>query len=229
MINKIPLPTDNLYKFKALSGLILILLSFTPLLLVMELTSEATLIKGEIQKYEIDRDVISVRTKDLSAESKLLNTQTKDLEIKVNNLKSTIEGLNKEVNNAHEQFNNSEEEKNKYKFKLDQIQAACDEHSKLNKTYFDKIQSIENMTENISNLICKQRKIGVDLHTKNELLKNKNTQLDLFQILSIIIFFSGLYLSCHGFKCWYSRTQKFQDMILKNQANHDGIDKNDIK
>ena len=87
------LPTDNLYKFMALSGVILLVASvFFPLNLISKLNEEIVIYNGEIQKFNIGREVsinnqntisdieFDVKTIDLNTKGNIIENKKEVLE-----------------------------------------------------------------------------------------------------------------------------------------------------
>lgn len=153
---KIPLPTDNLYKFIALFGLTLVILSFIPFYHSYKVKIEEIEVIANFNKLKPQSDRLIIYIKSLLAE--------KDYEPEGNLAPKSL--LIKEYNKLYMPI-----------------------EIELNKL---EIQTLKNA----------------------ELKKLVRAEL----ILSIMILLMGVGFMFFGFKHWYYKLQKYQDMIIIKQA-----------
>jgi len=76
------------------------------------------------------------------------------------------------------------------------------------------LKKIENLRALRKESIDKSFQLDID----NELLKKKLKYLNWVLFLAIPFCFFGLFLACKGFYLWKTKLQKYQDMIVKNEA-----------
>lgn len=73
MITVPTLPTDNLYKFVALTGVFLLLVAVLyPTIKIQELNSEIIVLNGEIERHRYESEILSEKRSDLKKKLKEL-------------------------------------------------------------------------------------------------------------------------------------------------------------
>ncbi len=180
------LPTDNLYKFVALTGVVLLILSLLyPESQRTTIRDEITLYNGEVRKLNFERDKSKRKLKDIKEQVKELDKKTN---CKCNSIvNDSIISRTKILEGPDELV--------KLSLEIDRL---VEEYVSINRELNMKVAEID---------------------AKLELINNKNQDLEeLNEATSLFIPFSFL-LSIAGFFLWYDNTQKYQDRVLKEQAN----------
>jgi hypothetical protein len=162
-------PTDNLYKFMAIFGLLIFILSYIPIVHSQQLELEWTILQ-----CDFDTNVTNP-----------LNNMGIEMKTQTESLNKILQLINKK-DNAEAAINI--EKANKMLENID----IPDFKTKLG--HFDEM--IKRM-----NILIKK-----DVFIKYELY------------LGIISGIVGFILMCLGFYFWYSKLQKYQDMIIKKEA-----------
>ncbi len=197
------LPTDNLYKFIALSGVFILI----TLLVLLNLSKSRILIEiDEIETEEgelvFEMELKNLRTEEIGNELKILRERVDEYKRKGyiesdNDINSLLKKLKDSEEREYYQFLYKYEEKILPEiFTLNVIEAKCDELFELqNKTRLNKMQ----------------------VNRKRELIRSKYRRLkqDIWKYyLGIII---SLIISIYGFVLWYKRVQIYLDLKLKNE------------
>ncbi len=164
------LPTDNLYKFVSLTGVVLALVCFGVLEYriskQVKLDTEISLGKEAFGYFERKLERISTTAKtDLKA---VKAKEDKDEEIK--------------------------------KSEIEEASLALSQYKELK-------SRIDNFDQEI-----------MALRHKSEIAENHHQRTLRIRPLMLFGGFFGIALSCAGFYFWYYRLQKYQDMLLQNQA-----------
>jgi hypothetical protein len=181
-------PTNNLYKFLAIIGLLLsAFFSTYPLLKMFDLNQESIRLSGEVRVLEIEADA-------LEEEVNYLDEDIKKLQIFVDGVSNIAELTQQQVSTLSE--------KNK------------------------------EIAEKTDRLRDKRTSILI----KNEEIQTKsNLQARTLKAVKIILWLSlagiALAISCliAGFRLWYKRTQIYQDILIKAQAESETAKKAEIR
>jgi hypothetical protein len=186
-------PTDNLYKFMAISGLLIFgFFLVWPTLQIFQLSRETIQLQGEMDALDVEVDIISESITNLKKEDALLEKRTADLRKRVQNLAT----LPKKV----------------LKSKGINIEAESD---RLHQDEITIIKKAEELREKNDLLRIK----NVELITKRKLLESALAHFRTEVIMLFVGAIVGLLLSTWGFWLWYFRVQRFQDMIIRKQAS----------
>ena len=162
-------PTDNLYKFLALSGVLVLAVSiFYPFW----------------QWYHIKERSIEV-----SKESEFLLADIDRMKTELESDLKTLTELQKE-----------EEEGN---YKGDPV---------------ERIQRLQQRNQQHMSLALESRKKSIELHSKQELLNLYSRMAIAITLAGVLGIAGGLGTAAFGFGLWYTRLQKYQDMILQKEA-----------
>lgn len=182
-------PTDTLYKFLAISGLLVFLTSLTfPIWMIQKL------------------DALQVEhLRDLD----ILNLDAKTWEEAFEEVKKASE----EHDRAHKQvevtFDNFMKSKSRASY------AAVQRALTASKAAYEEFQA---KSRDFEEKVLKWRKQHVEVDYKGNLFEitEKGTERMLtFCLLGIVV---GLVMTISGFVLWYKRTQKLEDLILRKKA-----------
>lgn len=219
------LPTDNLYKFLALAGIVLIIFAFSyPVSQIRDDKLQIAVAEKEhkIAKVRADRKVqrandlrgnYKSESESLDSESKLLNLEYKEINEIVsavdiqktipNKSAANIEALNHALEHQKSLFAELDIHRSKI--------AASNSNLKLIK------EAMEEANDEVSLL-----NIQLEWHT--HLLEEATNHLELF-MLFVLLFGSGGFVLCNfGFTLWYNKIQRYQDAVLEKQAKDTGIE-----
>jgi|SRR5690554_1559375 len=184
MINLPNPPTDNLYKFISIFGLVVCILSvYFVEIKSSELTNEIIAINGEYEKLELERQ---------------------KLESKRTELKKRIEIY-------HE--NNGIDEKPVFNDSLivwTKIIAGT-------KSSVQESSEITELLSSLTEVRVEFDKKEIELENKNEILDLKISQEEKVMEWIDIFLPIGILLTFIGFLLWYSKSQFYQDKVLKKQ------------
>ncbi|MEK0337966.1 MAG: hypothetical protein QQN41_11090, partial [Nitrosopumilus sp.] len=192
---KIPLPTDNLYKFMALSGIMLMLLVFIPVYRVHSLTTEAMEITGEIAVIGIEADYLKEKVSYLKDEKDELVAKSKKLLIE-------SEAIDSEKVQSEDNMS---------------------EHRELIEKGLAEIYQKGMLILELTN---EQEILLAESNNKNEIVIYKYKINDRMLLLARIIACGGIALAAYGFILWYRKLQRYQDRIVKNQAEKQQLKEN---
>jgi hypothetical protein len=166
------LPTDNLYKFIALSGLVLMLFSATyPVHQVFELRE---------RKAQTDEEV------------EVLRIEVTALMEKVARLEKEVDAFDKETKEARE----TDRDKDLVKSRAAEFRARSAEIRQ-------------------ANLELEMR--SARLAVKHRLLSDIATNVLIVIVVLGVFGTAGLFMASWGFRAWYFRVQRLQDLLLNKQ------------
>ena len=199
------LPTDNLYKFIALSG---VLLSITIIVLMYSTMGNLT---DEVTKLETEVGELSFGISLSESRMNLITTKLKQLD------KETTKkfGINKTLKDSTDfdkfidSFHNPEQ-REYYKFIVtyrDNIIPELKEYEKL----FERRIEIDKLNDDI-------KLKNHQLRRKNEILKEKLNHIKLYAFLWFIGLVVSAIMISVGFTFWYFRVQIFLDYKLKAET-----------
>jgi hypothetical protein len=166
----ISIPTDNLYKFKAIFGLVLQLFGFFALIFVWKYSND--------QISLIEREVALV-----SYDKRQLESETFEMGNNIDELERLIAiGTEASIIQASNNLNTIKLDLNKIK----------DQNTQNNR---------------------KANEIKVSFN-----VNSLSTEYKVFVLVALIIIFWGIRTSRQGFCDWYDKLQRYQDEIIRNQA-----------
>lgn len=187
------IPTDNLYKFMAISGIVLLIASYLPVFLASKKVGVLARIKGESQLIDQEHDWVSKDLEILEHQMDTLITQVVELTgISTSEITMALNAGYSLTEIGKEKHTNLE----KNQMKWEELEAKFQEQLKLQR-------------EQIIKLI----QINTNLEVHNSHLK----MLLWWKRLTMITFFAGGFLSALGFGRWYTKLQVPQDLIIKQK------------
>lgn len=201
-------PTDNLYKFLALSGLLLSVFSIVyPAHLYMEIDKDMLILDRDIELLNIGIRELNDKVKDFKSS----DSEMEEL------LKKADEMVEKMVTNTSKQSITTAEES------LAEVKKSIGMFMKEQKQFW-KISG-------------SHQKNLAEIGYKLKLIKFYSNSAKLITGFAIIGLLLGLIMTVSGFTLWYCRSQKYQDQILQKQAminhlmplNNKAVDKKDEK
>lgn len=221
MLDKFLPPTDNLYKFVSISGLLLIVLSFYPSYLNFKLGEQRLEHLKNYRMFMVDVDNF---TKDLTN----INQTSEDAKEGLKNLESKL--------NEHEQLLSKAEQaiKNKDLPEAEKLSSQITENRKEAEKMFLELKPLAAKllaSEDVAKLYERKNQQDIrqaELDSATELIKFYESEISYLQNLSRLLFILGLILTAIGFYFWYERIQKHNDLILVNQAQENANAKTEI-
>lgn len=198
------LPTDNLYKFYAITGIVICLFS-------------ASFIILSTVKIEDDLDNISMKLARITLEGDFLDKDSERVEKLANELEKELNeyDLPKDsIFNKYENFITRHDKLRSDKDYRDYTKLLYDYEIKL----FPEIQKFNKIEELKAELLTSNRKQQIKLAEIKEYnikAKRKSRKLILTFILGLLAFIYGHKLAKKGFKLWKSKVQDIIDQKLK--------------
>jgi hypothetical protein len=191
-------PTDNLYKFMTLSGLVLLLISVTYLPWLLH---KAVLATYDARKdYEILEMEIAEEKKKYEALDRELDRQISERPIIENNMTA--------MQTLTEKKQLSPSELSVIRSQLSDVKALLDEN--------EKRQS--QLTEAASVASQSVKRKGIELDYKLRIAEWETRNGRILTVLSLLGSVIGGLIAVKGFNAWSLRVQVYQDAILKKQA-----------
>ncbi len=192
-------PTDNLYKFMAFFGLVLIIIAFIPGYFLHRVQMDIIKVEGKIKKYNFVSDRID---EDLNH----MDNQIEKFEKLHDSFEVTMDKVLSQDHNANDQNVKDQNTKDLIESRTTSrvLTAISDDLSEKLPMVYDKLWN--NTILKISN------------ETENNILKYQLRMIVILFCISIALGISGIIVSIYGFKKWYSRLQKYQDKIVKQEA-----------
>jgi hypothetical protein len=193
-------PTDNLYKFYSIAGIVITIFSLTTIL-VSSFTLEKQIRELNLFEKKVEIDSLNFKSQLNNLDNKLLDLNDK--------LESYPLGDNKEIY-SHENYlqklidlQKDPEWRNYLEFFY-----KYEDHIIPGKIEIKEINSIKNEMKILAHeLDIKQ----LELRLTRENLKSERMKLRVIYCFGIVLIIGGVLLSIFGFKLWNSRVQKFLD------------------
>lgn len=189
------LPTDNLYKFMALSGVVLFFLSFLPIFHAHKLDLESIDIIGELHATVQQQKFLKNKQNELLEKAKSIIKNTDKLKTEMPTKESLYD------KERYERFKKSLE------MKMDKLDEAADDVSVLKE---ESHQFLE--------LVHKYNLAVIEVETKSKKHIYLRRMIIFERSIGAFCTFSGIVLALMGFWLWYKKLQTFQDIIVKKQA-----------
>lgn len=193
MLDKFLPPTDNLYKFTAISGLLLIVFSFVPNYFSFKLGEQIIDLRKRTNIIHIEKDYLSDTPTHKLAEN--LNQRNEAL-------KNTLSQIPKDEKSLRENYGE------KY------IESLNNE-----------ALQIKDKTLQVMQEVSQVEKQQMELKIKLEELSSATTLAEYYEksisdlrLLSYGTLITGVGLVILGFRWWYVKVQKPNDLILVNEA-----------
>jgi hypothetical protein len=197
-------PTDNLYKFVAMSGLVLFLVSLTyPPWLSYRLSSSIFELEKDTKILELEIKADEARRADFKAELDAITADGNSTLKEAENLKRLVES---QPSRAQKRRLIPERVALEQKYKL--LQARVEE----NKKGFN-----EKRATFMASSDALDRKL-IELRARLDLVKWTHGQLKLLGWVALFCIGLGSLMANAGFIFWYRRVQVYQDRILRKQA-----------
>jgi preprotein translocase subunit SecG len=210
MLDKFLPPTDNLYKFVAISGLLFIVLSFYPNYLNFKL--------GE-QKIEHlkNLNILNIELKNLVEESEQISKKANEIKDKASEL---FEGMKKNSETIKSAAQNAQNKNIKTAKILQNEFLSNDKVNEISRNELNENELKINDADLQNQEKMKQQKIKLaELNSTSELIGYYNEQISWLKTLSKLIFTSGLIFVATGFYFWLVKHQMPNDKLLWNQSN----------
>lgn len=197
MIDFLKPPTDNLYKFMTLSGLILLLfsLSYPPWLLnktklaIYDAQRDLEILEMEQEADKTKYDEFNRQAAEMLADRELVERQLDALEKRIKSSKSANDDA-----------------------------AVVAEFKRL-QTLFEEKKRRHSEIENATNEMSRSfKRKSIELTYKLRVLEWESRTVVTVGILALLGTVGGFLLGVRGFNLWSLRVQVFQDAILKKQA-----------
>lgn len=191
---KLPeIPTDNLYKFMAITGILLLIAPYLPIYLGWKAGAELARIKGESKIVNIEHDW-------MLKEVEILNHQIDTLIAQVVELTGISTSEIIMALNAGRSLSDIGKVKRtnleKHQVKWEELEAKFREQLKLQREQIIKL---------------------TQLNTNLEVHNNHLKMLLWGKRLAMISASAGGFLTVFGFGCWYIKLQAPQDLIIKQK------------
>ncbi|MCK4252391.1 hypothetical protein KAX97_13160 [candidate division WOR-3 bacterium] len=193
------IPTDNLYKFMALSGITIIIVSLLPFYHGHRIRVEAIRLSGETEK--------------LDAQSNWLTSDIKELKEETDKLEREVDKLEREVNKKTQQTSSAET-----KVVLDEESSESEMTEKQEDEaakFKDRLDIIKTKNLEFINAVRKHEILTIESATKVNELKYLSLALWIESIVACICIVAGSILAEKGFRLWHKRLQIPQDKILQ--------------
>ena len=188
----IDIPTDNLYKFMAISGIVLIIASYLPFYHGWMIGCDLSELKGE-------SEIIDQKANWVREELKKLENQMDTFIVQIVQLTGISKPEIIAALNAGQSLRDISKDLEEHQIQWQEIESKFHEHHKV-----------------FREQIIKQ----IRLKTKSELVNRKLEALVWLARLSQIGFFTGGLLASLGFGLWYKKLQALQDLLIKQRIEN---------
>jgi len=195
-------PTDNLYKFMCISGLILVLLSLTlPAWLLNKVRYSYLENKRDLEILQVDSEMANDQSEILTGQVETLNKDREYLLKQMESLRSEVASkspLNRADNLIVEE-------------QLANLKGVQGELEKKDQEWLEKMMAVLSTK-------AEQRKKLLEIKYKNEAALWDSRNGIAISVLALFTGAFGFWIGRKGFNLWSLRVQVYQDAILKKQA-----------
>lgn len=209
------IPTDNLYKFMALSGVAILVFSLIPFYHAQRLHLDALRLSGDIRILGIqiewqsmDMDQVLQQTNTLKQQTGTLAQQTSTLKKRVDELRETMPS---ETAAALDTKRPLGEVRKETANKVEDIEKELD-------TLIESRLQLEESQHKLEESQRKQEVTSIQHETKNEEHRYLARLIGLELLLGGFGFLSGVVLATKGFRLWHVKLQVHQDRIIQMEA-----------
>lgn len=183
------IPTDNLYKFMALSGIVLIITSYIPIY-------QAWIEGVEIEKVKGERDIIEI---EVEWTRKEIDKITEQMNVLIDNIVE-ISGISKneitEALNAKQSLVDINKDLKEHQMKWEELEAKGIEQLKLFREQIIKTYQLK---------------------TNSKVVNCRLRMLLWLKRLTMIGSFIGVIMTVSGFGLWYKKLQVPQDLLIQKK------------
>jgi hypothetical protein len=206
-------PTDNLYKFFSITGLLVLAFSILyPALRSDEVQKNLIDLKGKYELLKYKQDLIIIEQKETSSLSKKL-IKKQDEQLAARNIsRADNKSSNTDIDDYQQLLKDlkNENEREYFEFKIKYNDEIVPNQKEVN-SYLASIDK--------QKLVAQQLDIKeIELSTVNEAVRLEIKKIDYLMTLSSIGKIIGLIMTVCGFGLWYFLHQKLQDEIINFQV-----------
>lgn len=195
-------PTDNLYKFMCISGLILVLLSITfPPWQINKIRHSYLENKRDLEILQVDSETIDLQASSLTEQASALNRDRRFLSEQLETLRG----------NTDSKRPLTETDKAMVKNELERLESVRGRLEQKDKEWLEKMTAVASARAD-------HRKRLIEIKYKNEAALWDARSATAISTIALFTGLLGFWLGRKGFKLWSSRVQVYQDAILKKQA-----------
>jgi len=204
------LPTDNLYKFIALTGSILFLFCWVyPLSRIEKIENERMLLAKDIARIEIEQKVLLENSNELNENLELLKKEMYETYGNIDSLRK-IDPIRIDIYKFKEKLKNKDY-REYLKFTYD-----------YEKQLYPEIKKVEEFNKTMNEIKNKTNELrinSVELSSKHMQLCEKVRQEKSWNKLSVIGIILGIIISGCGFTLWYYKVQLPLDIELRQKIS----------
>jgi cell division protein FtsB len=197
-------PTDNLYKFMCITGLILLLVSATyPPWVANKLTLASYENERDYELLKIDVEDFTRRSGDLHRKYESLHAEHRDLSQQLDNLEEKIK-----ESKAHPS-----------RKKDDAVVAEIIRLKEIQSQLEEKGRQLEEASQADRETSSALQKKSIELIYKSKAILWQSRTAKIMFLLALLGAIAGVIIGRLGFNAWSLRVQVYQDAILKKQAD----------
>lgn len=194
-------PTDNLYKFIALTGLLILIISVV--------LPAYALVTMEMKRLEVVRELN--KTSATLDEAKSLGVEAEAATHDAHAASSQVDAAVARYKAMPKSKHPSRQEATERLRRLDEIEAAT-------QRLRDASQKLQSKTEELGRKTSEAHTRNIETDYQNEVLETINLGFVLSKILLLIGSLVGLVIALLGFVLWYRKVQAFEDRVLEKTA-----------
>ena len=194
-------PTDNLYKFIALTGLLVLIISVV--------LPAYALVTIEMKRLDVVRELN--KTSATLEEAKSLGIEAEAATHDAHAASSQVDAAVARYKAMPKSKHPSRQEATERLRRLDEIEAAT-------QRLRDTAQKLQSKTEELGKKTAEAHTRSIETDYQNEVLETINLGFVLSKILLLIGSLVGLVIALLGFVLWYRKVQLFEDRVLEKAA-----------
>jgi hypothetical protein len=201
MLDVLKPPTDNLYKFIALTGLLILTLSLV--------LPGYVLVTLEMKRLEVVRE--------LNITSAALD-EAKSLQIEAEAATHRAEAASLQVDAAQSRYKAIAKSKNPSRRELTERLKRLDDVEAATESVRDATKTLQSKTEELGKKVAEAKARSIDTEYQNDVLETINLGFGLAKLLLLIGLVVGVFIALSGFALWYRKVQVFEDQVLQRAA-----------
>lgn len=194
-MNPFQIPTDNLYKFLALTGILILLICFIGSIYLNIKYDE------NVNAVNLEKEILGLQLKIINSEVAAINEEEKDIVARITKSKKSLDDIHS---------------------KMTQGKITVMEYYSLDMSQDEKLQSVTmQLRENKVKTDAKSYEIlikNLENENKSGIIKNLLDWQRRWNIISAFVAMAGLAMTIYGFCSWKTRVQSPNDIILMNDT-----------
>jgi len=209
------IPTDNLYKFMALSGVAILVFSLIPFYHAYRLKLESLRLRGDVRILGIQIEWESINRDELLQQTSTLKKQVDELRETMPSETAADLDTKGPLGEVRKETANKAEDIAK---QLERVREGQVQLEKAPRRLEEALPKLEEGLRKLEEALRKLEVTSIQHETKNEEHRYLARLIGVELLLGGLGFLSGVVLATKGFRLWHLKLQVHQDRIIQMKA-----------